>query len=128
MKITYNKVKYVYWIIYGFLILIPSDLIKAQSNGSGATLINPLGSGGPSDLTTFVKDILQIVIELGAIVVVFFIIFAGFKYVTAGGDEKKIKDAHSILLWTVVGAAIILGAQVLLTAITGTINELGIGN
>ena len=130
MKMTYRKIRYIYWAVYGILMVAPSGLSFATSgDGCGGTsLCNPLGGSGITDLPTFLQKILGIVIELGAIVVVFFIIYAGFKYVTAGGDEGKIAKAHQMLLWTVVGAAILLGAQVLATAISGTIKELGIGN
>jgi heme/copper-type cytochrome/quinol oxidase subunit 2 len=94
--------------------------IPGQGGGSGFT--NPIKA---QDLSELLTSLLQVVTTLGAIVVVFFIIVAGFNYVTARGDEKKIQSATKTLTWTAVGAAVILGAQVIATAIQGTVNELG---
>lgn len=83
----------------------------------------------PIDSTTldgFLLKLLDVVILIGAIAVVFFLILAGFKYVTARGDEKQISSATSTLTWTVVGAAIILGARVIASAIQATVNQLGV--
>jgi heme/copper-type cytochrome/quinol oxidase subunit 2 len=77
-------------------------------------------------LDGFLLQLLDVVILIGAIVVVFFLILAGFKYVTARGDEKQITSAHQTLTWTIVGAAIVLGARVIASAIEATVNELGI--
>ncbi len=96
---------------------------KASGSGANGTLFqNPIQA---KDLSGFLSSMLKVVTLLGSIVVVFFIILAGFNYVTARGDEKKIQSATKTLTWTVVGAAVILGAQVLADAIKGTVNELG---
>ncbi len=79
-----------------------------------------------STLDGFLLQLLDVVILLGAIVVVFFLILAGFKYVTARGDEKQISSAHQTLTWTIVGAAIVLGAKVIASAISATVNQLGV--
>lgn len=79
-----------------------------------------------STLDGFLVQILDVVILIGAIAVVFFLILAGFKYVTARGDEKQISSAHQTLTWTIVGGAIVLGARVIASAIEATVNELGI--
>ncbi len=77
-----------------------------------------------TSLSGLLKDLLRVVINIGAIVVVFFLILAGFKYVTARGDTKQIESAHATLAWTVVGGMVVLGAQVIADAIQGTVNEL----
>ncbi|MCF7865199.1 MAG: hypothetical protein K9M11_01720 [Candidatus Pacebacteria bacterium] len=100
----------------GFTLL--PTLLSAQQY-----FTNPIQA---STLDGFLLQVLDVVILLGAIVVVFFLILAGFKYVTARGDEKQISSAHQTLTWTIVGGAIVLGARVIATAIQATVNELGI--
>lgn len=92
-----------------------------SSNKGGIT--NPLK--GNADLSALMKNLLRLAFMLGTIVVVFFIILAGFKYVTAGGDMKKIEAAHAMLLWTVIGAVILLGAQTIADVIFNTVKQLG---
>lgn len=51
--------------------------------------------------------LLYIVIALAVV----FIIYAGFLYLTSGGDENKIKSAKEYIIYAVVGVAIALVAR-----------------
>ena len=93
-----------------------------QGGGNAGSIKNPL-SGNP-DLATLAAKILKILFLAGTVVAVFFIVYAGFKYVTAGGDPKAIQAAHSTLLWAAVGTAVLLGAQVIVDVITNTVKQL----
>lgn len=90
---------------------------------SAQKFTNPIST---DTLNGFILKVLDVVVLLGAIVVVFFIILAGFKYVTARGDEKQITSAHQTLTWTIVGAAILLGAKVIASAIQATVDQLNV--
>ncbi len=99
--------------------------VSAQSGGSPVvgptTLTNPLKF---NTITEFFMAILEIITVFAVPIIVFFIIFAGFKYVTANGNAEKVKSAHSALTWALVGGVIVLGAQVLLVVIQNTVNAL----
>jgi len=83
---------------------------------------NPFKKSTIKDLIeTIVNDIL---IPIGAVVAVLMIIYAGFLFVTARGNETQITKARQALLWAVIGAAILLGAWVISQAITTTIDQL----
>ena len=69
---------------------------------------------------------LDVVVKYGAILVVFFLVFAGFQFVTARGNTEKIDTARKTLLWVVVGAFVLLGVYVIRAAICGTLTELGV--
>ena len=86
------------------------------------TIPNPLGS--VNTIQAFVFKIVDLVFQIGAIISVFFIIYAGFLMVTAGSNEAKLSSARQALLWTVIGVGILLGAKVLSAVICGTINQL----
>ncbi|MBI2038704.1 MAG: TrbC/VirB2 family protein [Candidatus Niyogibacteria bacterium] len=85
-------------------------LALAQS----VTLDNPLKF---NTFSAIIQEIAKIVTMVGLPVIALFIVYAGFLYVTARGNETKVKKAHDTLLWTVVGAAIIVGAYAIATAI-----------
>ena len=76
------------------------------------------------NITAFLLAILDVAIQYGALLIVFFIVFAGFKFVTAQGNTEKISDARKMLTWIVVGAFVLLGVYVIRAAICGTINQL----
>jgi len=48
---------------------------------------------------------------------IFFIVLAGYQFVTGQGQPEKIKQAQQTFLWTVVGLAIIFGAEIIINII-----------
>ncbi len=77
-------------------------------------------------INEFLLAILSVVIQYGALLIVFFIVFAGFKFVTAQGNTEKIAEARKMLLWIIIGAFVLLGAYVIRAAICGTLAQLGV--
>ncbi|MDO8593341.1 MAG: TrbC/VirB2 family protein [bacterium] len=95
------------------------------AQGPNVTLINPLQGGG--SLESFLNNILAFVIRIGTIIVVLMVVFVGYKFVAAQGKEEAIREARQMLLWTVVGALILLGAQAIAIAIKATVGALSTG-
>jgi len=87
--------------------------------GTGVKLENPLGN---KTLTQFLEEILKVIMVFAVPLIVFMIIYAGFLYVTAQGNESTVKKAHKTLLYAIIGGLLILGAQALLTVIQGTVD------
>jgi hypothetical protein len=84
---------------------------------------NPFRGG--TTLYDFIRVVVtDIVLPIGGLISVIYIILAGFKFVTAQGDEKKIGEARQALLYGSIGAAIILGAWVIVQVIQTTIDSL----
>ena len=92
----------------------------APSGGSQG-LKNPLKV---STIEELLELILDIVVTLSVPIIVLFLIYSGFLYVTAQGKPDAIKKATTAFTWTVIGGVIVLGASVLLTVITNTVNSL----
>lgn len=87
------------------------------------TLKNPLGSIGVDNIPSLIEKILELVVVIGAPVVALFIIWSGFLFVSAQGNPEKIKTARTTLMYTLIGAALVLGATVIAKAIGGTIAQ-----
>ncbi len=104
----------------------PGGANTGGSGGQSITLINPLGAG--TSLPTLLDDILKFVVQIGSIVVILMLVYVGFLFVTARGNEGKITEARRALLWTVVGALILLGAQAIAMGIQATVQALGTGS
>jgi hypothetical protein len=85
-------------------------------------LENPLGDGTSSILILLTK-LLDVVVQVGIPVIAIFIVYSGFLFVKAQGNESKLSEAKQVLLYTVIGAAIVLGA----TVISGVINATIVG-
>jgi hypothetical protein len=93
-------------------------------NNNDGKICNPIKA---NSINVLLASILAIVKFVAGIVLVIYFILAGFRYVTARGDESKIKDATRMLTWTAVGGAILLGAEVIQKLISNTISQLGTG-
>ncbi len=96
-----------------------------SASGQNVTLINPLQGGG--NLESFLLSILAFVIRIGTIAVILMLVFVGYKFVVARGEPGKITEARSALLWTVVGALILLGSQAIAIAIKSTVQAISAG-
>jgi formate-dependent nitrite reductase membrane component NrfD len=60
-----------------------------------------------------IEAILGVVIVIATPIIVFFIIYAGFLYVTARGNVQQVEQATRQLTYAVIGAVLILGAVAL---------------
>jgi len=94
-------------------------------SGTSVTLINPLGTG--ATLNSLLTSILEFVVRIGSIVVVLMLVFVGYKFVVAQGKEADIREARTMLLWTIVGALILLGAEAIAKGIEATVQALSTG-
>lgn len=87
-------------------------------------LENPL-AGGANTISEFLAVILKnLVLPIGSVVIVFMLIYSGFMFVTARGNEEKLGTAKRNFLYVLIGAAILLGAAVISGAIEGTLCQL----
>jgi hypothetical protein len=98
-----------------------------QSEGSGTLgsikLLNPLKDGGT--LMDFLQSILGLVIQIGTMVLIVMVIYIGFLFVVAQGNSEKLSQARTMLLWTLIGGVILLGAQGIALGIEATVRALG---
>lgn len=85
-------------------------------------LENPLNNEY-SSVAGFVAGALKVLVVVALPVVAFFLVLAGFKYISAQGNSERIKEAHLNFLWVVIGGALILGAWVVATLIGGTVSQ-----
>lgn len=76
----------------------------------------PIGPDMPP-LEEWIVGLLNWAIGLSALVAVAFIIFAGFMYITANGDENKIAKATKTLTFAIVGLVVCFIAGMLVNFI-----------
>jgi uncharacterized Tic20 family protein len=86
-------------------------------------LNNPLGP--TTTLSEFFTKFLGALIKILSPIVVLAIIYTGFLFVRAQGKPEELVRARSALLWTLVGALLILGAVAISKAIEGTVRDIG---
>ncbi|OHA85332.1 MAG: hypothetical protein A2408_01225 [Candidatus Yonathbacteria bacterium RIFOXYC1_FULL_52_10] len=91
--------------------------------GSGETIRFPNPTPYNS-LMELLHKVLEAIVRILMPVIAVMLIYSGFLFVTAGGDTKKLEDAKKTFFGTIIGAAIVLGAWALATAIAGTIQRI----
>lgn len=98
-------------------------LLFAQTPCPDGRICNPIKF---PNFISFALELVNVVIQYGALLIVVFIVFAGFKFVTAQGNSEKVSEAKKMLTWIIVGAFVLLGVYVIKAAICGTIEQLGV--
>ena len=113
-------------ILVAFLVLAPvlsfamDDNTPSDPNAQGK-IVNPLGPNGPTSLEGFIKTLLEGVLKVGIPVVALAIIYCGFLFVSARGNSEKLTKAKDALLFTLIGAAILLGSWAIAQLIRDTV-------
>jgi hypothetical protein len=75
-------------------------------------------------LPVLIQNALKDVITIGIPIVALAIIYCGFLFVFARGNSEKLTKAKDALLYTIIGAAILLGALAIAQMISGTVSAL----
>lgn len=83
--------------------------------------------GGTTDLRVIVANVIRTIIGFLGIIAVGLIIYAGFLWMTSGGDEQKIEQAKKILQNALVGLIIIVLAFAIVSFILNFFKGLGGG-
>lgn len=78
------------------------------------------GLENPVEANTFgelLQRLAKAIAIVGTPLVGIFIIWSGFLFVTARGNEQQIEKAKKTFFWTVVGAMLVVGAWAIATAL-----------
>lgn len=117
----------------GFLVMCLPTLfmgalvinVQAQDSEVGpeieeVTLDNPLRVNSIEELLIAILNIFMV---LMIPVIVFFIILAGFKYVTAQGNSGQIEEATTTFTYAIIGGVLILAAVAIAEIIRNTVDS-----
>lgn len=110
--------------IYGTVATLSYFFISTSVSAQGGSFQNPIQA---NSIEAVIAKLLEFVVKVGTVIAVFFVIYSGFLFVKAQGNEAEISKAKSVFFWTIIGALILIGAQVLSSVICNTANQLGAG-
>jgi hypothetical protein len=96
----------------------PSDGTQVEVN-----IKNPT-KAGDTLMEVLVSLLNKVVMPVAAVAVVLWIVYAGFTFVTAQGKPKEIGEAQQRLLWSLIGAGVLLGAAGISSVVERTIKEI----
>lgn len=75
------------------------------------------------EIENMIATIADFILVAGVILAVIFIVLAGIKYMYAGSDATKVKDAQTMLKNGIIGAAIVMGVGVIIQTIAALIGR-----
>ena len=88
-------------IIIGLFLLSFASQVLAEA----VKLQNPLSA---PDFKTIVDTVVDFIIKLAVVIAPIFIIYAGYLFMTSGGEPGKITTARNVIMYVVIGLAILL--------------------
>ncbi len=103
----------VIFLLYLILVALDVHLVGAQSVNE----LNPLKANTISELLSLIIDAAILILMP---LVVLAIIYSGFMFLIAQGNEEKLKTAKNNFLWVIVGVAVLLGAKVISAVLKAT--------
>lgn len=111
-------------VTYTFIFPVVSFAETIGTEAPGGKIVDPLGKKF-ADVPALIKALLEGALRIGMPIVALAIIYSGFLFVFARGNSEKITKAKDALLYTVIGAAILLGSWAIAKMIQATVTGLG---
>lgn len=97
--------------------------MRAQESETGSDndfkFENPLVT---DSITELLYALLRIIMVIAVPIVVFFIIYAGFLYVTARGNAEQLQTATRALTYAIIGGLIMVGATVIVGIVANLVD------
>ncbi len=92
----------------------PTTDTRPATGSQYPSLPNPLGDK-VGTIPQLIYKLVQALVDVSYVVIAFFLILSGFKFVMAQGSEDKLTEAKNTFKNTIIGAVLIIGAQVIVS-------------
>ncbi len=104
----HNFIQNITDFIFRFYVSFYSSVI-AQGALPSFEIINPISiDGNLEDILTAIRTFL---LTIGIPIAIIMYLWAGFQFLTSGGQPEKIKKANQTLIWTTVGIGVLILAS-----------------
>ena len=116
----------IFLIIFVSMVALPvislAQDVDGDLSGGATTITNPLKN--VNTINGLIKKILIGVIKIGIPIIALALVYSGFLFVSAVGKPDKLKEAKDAFLYTLIGAAILLGSWAIAQLISETVLQL----
>jgi len=99
-----------------------TKILAAKTNLSDIYAPGKNLGGSEAKYGDLLTPLFQNAIILIGILSFFVFLLAGFRYITSGGDENKIKEARATLNYAIIGTALAGGSYLLINILSGITN------
>ncbi|HPN15481.1 MAG TPA: hypothetical protein PLF71_05245 [bacterium] len=108
-------------------MLLPVAVLAQQgtltANDLGVTAVGNTVKLGGADVRQTAANIINVALGFLGIIAVIIVLIGGFKYMIAGGDESKTKEARGWIVSGIIGLAIILAGWAITSFVIGQLIE-----
>jgi hypothetical protein len=116
-----NGMKKNLWKIVLIVFVFIFPILSLATTDTDVKIENPISSG---TIAVLIRKILEGVLKIGMPIITLAVIYSGFLFVSAQGNSEKLGKAKTSLLYTLIGAAILLGSWAIAVLITDTVKAL----
>jgi len=106
---------------------LPGTVLASNAAGQACaglaslTTSNKCGTGqAQASVNNVVTTVTKLISYIVGIVAVLVIIFAGFKYITSGGNNEAINSARNMIMYAIIGLALAVIAQLIVHSAVNT--------
>ena len=94
------------------LAILPSVVLAQNPVTNGFEYASKIGGGafGSADLRDTIVQLVNVLLGFLGIIAVIIILWGGFKWMTAGGNEESVGEARSLIIAGIIGLAIIIAS------------------
>ncbi len=113
------------------LLSVPMLAAPVHAQDIGTHLDTAAGSAGLSastDLATIIGSLINVFLTILGIILLVLILYAGFLWMTAGGETDKTKKAKDIMINAVIGLIILLAAYAISNFVIEALGEAGVAD
>lgn len=122
--------QYLFTLVFAsaFFVSCAPNVALAQATDSAAQVASSAGFGSTS-LFDIIGTIINVALGLLGVIFLILVIYAGFLWMTAGGDDKQVEKAKKMLINATVGLVITLSSYAIATFVINWITDgTGLGN
>lgn len=124
-KFLMGLVTFVLVTMFGFMgqaaFALDANLLTDDVDKIGEAIGEDAGAGDA--LPARIGELIKVVLSVLGVVLVLIIVYAGFLWMTAGGDEGQVKKALSWIKNAVIGLVIILSAYAITDYVIGKLMD-----
>lgn len=120
------RIKSIYFGLAATALMLPTMVLAQDSPFKDAQdLVKDVGDQAQistsQDLPTIAGNIINVMLGFLGLLLLFYMLYAGFLWMTAGGDTKKVDTATAIIKQAIIGLLIIVVAFAISNFVLGSL-------
>ncbi|MBI4437797.1 hypothetical protein HY631_02495 [Candidatus Uhrbacteria bacterium] len=115
------------WVSTLPILLLPAAAMAqlADAESELTSVGTAIGTDASNDLPTIIGNLINVLLSVLGILFVVLVVYAGFLYLTAGGEDEKVKKAKKLLGQSVTGLVIIIAAYAIASYVIEALSDVG---